>query len=93
MSTEWQWLFIKENWYLDSYLLIGQSINTEVPYIPQYPLSEWVIIAKHQLSIFSAISWQEQVTSGSDDDDVSFVIDQHAELDFSSASSLKQQTG
>jgi len=52
-----------------------------------------VIIAKHQLSIFSAISWQEQVTSGSDDDDVSFVIDQHAELDFSSASSLKQQTG
>jgi len=40
---------------------------------------------------FSAISWREQVKFESDDDDkVRFVLDQHAQLDFSSASSLKQ---
>ena len=35
----------------------------------------------------SAISWREQV-----DDEVRFVLDQHAELDLYSASSLKQQS-
>jgi hypothetical protein len=33
-----------------------------------------------------------QVTSGRDDDYVRFVLDQHAELDIFSASSLKQQS-
>jgi len=37
----------------------------------------------------SAISWQEQVHFQRDDDEVRFVLDQHAELDFYSASSLK----
>jgi len=45
------------------------------------------------MSNFSAISWQEQVTFGwHDNDDVHFVLDQHTELDFYSASSLKQQS-
>jgi hypothetical protein len=39
-----------------------------------------------------AISWQEQVHFQWDDDEVRFVLDQHAELDFYSASSLKQQS-
>jgi hypothetical protein len=40
----------------------------------------------------SAISWWEQVNFQWDNDGgVSFVLDQHAELDFYSASSLKQQ--
>ena len=40
------------------------------------------------MSNFSAISWQEQVPFGRDDeDDVHFVLDEHT----SSASSLKQQ--
>ena len=40
----------------------------------------------------SAISWQEQVTIWwDDDDDVCFELDQHAEFDIYSASSLKQQ--
>ena len=43
------------------------------------------------MSNFSAISWQEQVYFQRDDDEVCFVLDQHAELDFHSASSLKQQ--
>ncbi len=30
----------------------------------------------------SAISWREQVNLQRDDDDVRFVLDQHAELDF-----------
>jgi hypothetical protein len=31
---------------------------------------------------FSAISWQEQVNFQWDDDDICFVLDQHAELGF-----------
>jgi len=52
--------------------------------------SEWVIVASHQFSNFSAISWPEQVNFQWDDDEVCSVLDQHAELDFYSASSLKQ---
>jgi hypothetical protein len=44
------------------------------------------------LSNFSAISWREQDKFQWDDDEVRFVLDQHAELDFHSASSLKQQS-
>ena len=41
----------------------------------------------------SALSWREQVNfQWDDDDEVRFVLDQHAELDFYSASSLKQQS-
>jgi hypothetical protein len=43
-------------------------------------------------AILSAISWREQVNLQLDDDDVRFVLDQHAYLDFYSASSLKQQS-
>jgi hypothetical protein len=41
---------------------------------------------------FLAISWQEQVDFQWDDDEVCFGLDQNAELDFYSASSLKQQS-
>jgi hypothetical protein len=41
---------------------------------------------------FSAISLREQVDFQWDYDDVRFVLDQHTELDFYSASSLKQQS-
>ena len=43
-------------------------------------------------AICSAISWREQVNSQWNDDEVRFALDQHAELDFYSASSLKQQS-
>ena len=36
--------------------------------------------------------WREQFSFQWDDDDVRFVLDQQAELDFYSASSLKQQS-
>ena len=55
-------------------------------------VSEWVIVAQRQLCNFSAILWREQVSFQWDDDEVRFVLDQHAELDFYSASSLKQQS-
>jgi hypothetical protein len=42
--------------------------------------------------VFEAISWREQVNFQWDDDEVHFVLDQHSELDFYSASSLKQQS-
>ena len=42
---------------------------------------------------FSNCSWQEQVNFQWDDDEVRFVLDQHAKLDFFyNASSLKQQS-
>jgi hypothetical protein len=41
---------------------------------------------------FSAILWREQVNFQLYDDEVRFVLDQHAELDAYSASSLKQQS-
>ena len=45
------------------------------------------------MSKFSAISWREQITFWSDDeDDVHFVQDQQAEVDFYSGSLLKQQS-
>jgi hypothetical protein len=40
---------------------------------------------------FLAISWREQVHCQCDDDEVRFVQDQHTELYFHTASSLKQQ--
>ena len=42
------------------------------------------------MSNFSAISWREQVKQQWNYDDVSFVLDQHAWLDFYNVSSLKQ---
>jgi hypothetical protein len=47
-------------------------------------LSEWLV--------FSAISWREQVKFQWDNDEVHFVLDQHPQLDYYSASSLKQQS-
>jgi hypothetical protein len=50
-------------------------------------VSEWLLLQQ-----FSAISWWEQVNFQWDDDEVRFVLDQYAEFDFYSASSLKQQS-
>jgi hypothetical protein len=41
--------------------------------------------------VAAAISWREQVNFQWNDDEARFVLDQRAELDFYSASSLKQQ--
>ena len=50
-------------------------------------MSEWLLFNAN-----SAISWWEQVKFQWDDDEVCFVLDQNAGLDFYSASSLKQQS-
>jgi hypothetical protein len=49
--------------------------------------SEWVLFNDNS-AIFLAISWREQVNFQWDDDEVRFALDQHAELDFYSASAL-----
>ena len=54
-------------------------------------VSEWLLFNANS-AIFSAISWREQVNFQWNDDEVHFVLDQHAELNFYSASSLKQQS-
>ena len=51
-------------------------------------MSEWV----SDCCLTPAISWGEQVNFQWYDEEVRFVLDQHAELDFYSASSLKQQS-
>ena len=53
---------------------------------------KWVIVAYRQMINVLAISWREQFTFRRDDDDVRFVLDQHAQLDFYIASSLKHQS-
>ena len=45
-----------------------------------------------QIQQFLAILWREKVNFQWDDDEVRFVLDQRAELDFYSARSLKQQS-
>jgi hypothetical protein len=55
-------------------------------------MTEWVIVVNANSAICSAISWREQLSFQWDDDEVRFVLDQHAELDFYSARSLKQQS-
>ena len=52
-------------------------------------VNEWLLF---KFNANSAISWREQVNFQWDDEKVLFVLEQHAELDFSSASWLKQQS-
>jgi len=81
--------------------LISIIIKSKMSYFRkqegQYGFSEWVSewvsdCCLMPIQHFSAISWREQVNFQWDDDDVRFVLDQHAELDIHSASSLKQQS-
>jgi hypothetical protein len=62
----------------------------------QYPLLiDWVsgwLLFNANSAIFSAMLWREQVNYQWDDDGVRFVLDQHAELELYSASSLRQQS-
>ena len=51
-----------------------------------------MIVVQRQFSNLSVISLGEQVNFQWNDDEVRFVLDQHAELDVYSASSLKQQS-
>ena len=44
-------------------------------------------VVQRQFSNFSFISWWEQINYQQDDDEVCFVLDQHAELEFCSANS------
>ena len=53
--------------------------------------SEWLLF-NAKLCYSSAISWLEQFNFQWNDVEVHFVLDQHAELDFYSANSLKQQS-
>jgi hypothetical protein len=53
-------------------------------------VSEWLLFNGNSANL-SAISWQEQVIFQWDDDEVRFVLAQHAEFDLYSARSLKQQ--
>ena len=53
---------------------------------------QWVKYMNSATSQLHYISWREQVNFQWDDDEVRFVLDQLALLDFYSASSLKQQS-
>jgi hypothetical protein len=53
--------------------------------VSEYVVSEWLLFN-------TTISLREQVNFQWDDDEVLFILDQQAELDFYSANSLKQQS-
>ena len=55
-------------------------------------LHEWVTVVYGQMNNCSAISLREEVAFRWDDDEVRFVLDQHAELILYSSNSLKQQS-
>ena len=60
-----------------------------------WPGSNWLIdliVFNATFSNISAISWREQVNFQWHDDEIHFVLDQHAVLDFYSVNSLKQQS-
>jgi len=52
-------------------------------------VSKWLLFNANSKKFPPAKSWREQVNFQWDDDEVRFVLDQHAKLDFYSASSLK----
>ena len=67
--------------------------NSKLNYITIDHESKWVSnCCLTPIQQFSAISWREQVNFQWDDDEVRFVLDQHAELDFCNVISLKQQS-
>ena len=53
-------------------------------------MSEWLLFNANSAIFSTAMSWREQVNCQWDDYEVRFVLDQHAKLDFYSASSLKR---
>ena len=55
-------------------------------------MSEWLFKANSAIFQLLSISWRKQVNFQWDDDETRFILDQHAELYFYSASSLKQQS-
>jgi hypothetical protein len=56
-------------------------------------MSEWLLFnANSAIFLLYNVSWREQINFQWDDDEVRFVLDQHAELDFYSTSSPKQQS-
>ena len=54
-------------------------------------MSEWLLFLTPTQQFF-IISWREEVNFQWDDDEVRFVLGQHAELDLHGTSSLKQQS-
>ena len=54
-------------------------------------MNEWLLFNAKPV-FCSVISWREQVNFQWEDDEVRFVLDQHAEFDLHSTSSLKQQS-
>ena len=55
-------------------------------------VSEWLLLSANSAIFQLYHSWREQVNFQWDVDEVCFVLDQHAGLDFYSASSVKQQS-
>jgi hypothetical protein len=70
---------------------LKQWLGLAISISPFPPISE-VVWYGNGVSANSAISWREQVNFQWEYDEVRFVLDQHAELDVYSASSLKQQS-
>jgi len=69
-------------------ILLQKKTTKEQPEKSEWVSDCWSMPTQH----FSAISWWEKINFQWDDDEVRFVLDQHAWLDLNSARSLKQQS-
>ena len=87
--TEWQSIIYKTQHRQQKMEQHGSSRSCQWNVITYY---EWMSDCR-QLSNFSAISWREQFNFQWDGDEIHFVLDQNAEFDFHSSSSLKQVRG
>jgi len=88
VTCECLFMFTHEYLFLIG-IFILQVINFIIP--NDNNESGWLLF-NAILATFSALSWREQVNFRWDDDEVRFVIDQKAELDYYSANSLEQQS-
>jgi hypothetical protein len=86
MNTMRNTAFIHDFFGKTHYLCYYVSTSTTIA----FPTVSIALVYRLIINQTCAILWREQVKFQWDDDEVRFVLDQHAELDFYSASSLKQ---
>jgi hypothetical protein len=67
----------------DNLLVFSNGVHLKSGQIRRVTFGEWVSeCCLRQPSNFSAISWLEQVNFAWNEDEIHFVVDQHAQLDF-----------
>ena len=93
VDEKYKWVDEKYKWVNEKYKRVNEKykwVNEKYKWVNEkYKwVDEWLLF----IANFSAISWREQVNLQWDDNEVCFLLDQHAEWDLYRASLLKQQS-